>query len=172
MIWTLIPAVILIFIVLVSKRVWDNYRFNPARDEDTAKILVIRQQFKWNTIYPGPDDELRGTLLYPKTTDLKWPDSPPGDDPWPFPSVPGPAYLPEADARRELNKFIEAKNPLGKDFSDPAGVDDDWQQALARTVYLPKGRPVEIDLSSRDVIHDFFAPNFRVKLDAVPGSAG
>src|SRR5581483_11760068 len=66
----------------------------------------------------------------------------------------------------------ESKNPLGKDFSDPDGLDDDWKGALARPVFLPKGRPVEIDLSSRDVIHDFFAPNFRVKLDAVPGTRG
>ena len=53
-------------------------------------------------------------------------------------------------------------SPLGKDFSDPDGKDDDWQKALLRTVFLPKGRPVEIDLSSRDVIHDFFVPEFRI----------
>jgi hypothetical protein len=37
---------------------------------------------------------------------------------------------------------------------------------------LPKDRPIEIVLSSKDVIHDFFLPNFRVKLDAVPGMRG
>ncbi len=31
---------------------------------------------------------------------------------------------------------------------------------------------MEIQLSSKDVIHDFFLPNFRVKLDAVPGMRG
>ena len=38
-----------------------------------------------------------------------------------------------------------------------------------RRLTLPKGRPIEIVLSSKDVIHDFFLPNFRVKQDAVPG---
>jgi len=33
-------------------------------------------------------------------------------------------------------------------------------------------RPVEVELGSKDVIHDFFLPNFRVKLDAVPGLRG
>lgn len=174
MIWTLIPAVLLLTISALSKRVWDNFRYNPAKDADTAKILVIGQQFKWNTIYAGPDKKLGRYLMYPKTTDLKWPDNPPGDDsPYIFPAgEPGPAYLPEKRAREILKDYIETKNPLGKDFSDPDGLDDDWKSALARPVYLPQGRPVEIDLSSRDVIHDFFAPNFRAKLDAVPGTKG
>src|SRR6201999_4321542 len=50
--------------------------------------------------------------------------------------------------------------------------DDDWKDALAREIDLPKGRQVEIQLSSKDVLHDFFLPNFRVKLDAVPGMRG
>lgn len=34
---------------------------------------------------------------------------------------------------------------------------------------VPLGRPVAVRLTSRDVIHSFFLPNFRVKMDAVPG---
>src|SRR5205085_856339 len=67
---------------------------------------------------------------------------------------------------------LDAKNPLGKDFTDPDGLDDDFADALNRTVFVPKGRQVEISLSSKDVLHDFFLPNFRVKLDAVPGMRG
>ena len=37
---------------------------------------------------------------------------------------------------------------------------------------IPVNRPVEVQLWSKDVIHDFFLPNFRVKLDAVPGMRG
>ena len=37
---------------------------------------------------------------------------------------------------------------------------------------MPVGRPVEIDLMSKDVIHDFFLPNFRAQLYAVPGMVG
>jgi cytochrome c oxidase subunit 2 len=36
-------------------------------------------------------------------------------------------------------------------------------------LHLPVGRAVRIDLSSDDVIHSFFLPDFRVKQDAVPG---
>jgi cytochrome c oxidase subunit II len=37
------------------------------------------------------------------------------------------------------------------------------------TLTVPAGRPVRLLLTSRDVIHSFFVPEFRVKQDAVPG---
>ncbi|MBI3322993.1 MAG: cytochrome c oxidase subunit II [Candidatus Omnitrophica bacterium] len=36
-------------------------------------------------------------------------------------------------------------------------------------LYVPVNRPVIVQLSSKDVIHSFFLPNLRVKMDAVPG---
>jgi cytochrome c oxidase subunit II len=50
----------------------------------------------------------------------------------------------------------------------------EYPQAGGRTVtspqlYLPKDRPVRFDIDSQDVIHDFWVPAFRVKIDAVPG---
>jgi cytochrome c oxidase subunit II len=36
-------------------------------------------------------------------------------------------------------------------------------------LYLAKGRPVEFHVRSKDVIHDFWVPQFRLKIDAVPG---
>jgi cytochrome c oxidase subunit 2 len=36
-------------------------------------------------------------------------------------------------------------------------------------LHVPVGRDVKLILASEDVIHDFFVPAFRVKMDAVPG---
>ena len=36
-------------------------------------------------------------------------------------------------------------------------------------LHVPAGRPVRLVLSSEDVIHSFFVPDFRVKQDVVPG---
>lgn len=36
-------------------------------------------------------------------------------------------------------------------------------------LYLPKDRQVKFEITSRDVIHSFWVPEFRVKQDAVPG---
>jgi cytochrome c oxidase subunit 2 len=38
-----------------------------------------------------------------------------------------------------------------------------------RELWLPVGQPVVLRLYSRDVIHSFWVPEFRVKMDAVPG---
>lgn len=36
-------------------------------------------------------------------------------------------------------------------------------------LYVPEGRPVRLLMTSRDVIHSFFVPAFRLKQDVVPG---
>ena len=36
-------------------------------------------------------------------------------------------------------------------------------------MHFPVGKPVIVTLTSKDVIHSFFLPEFRVKQDAVPG---
>jgi cytochrome c oxidase subunit II len=36
-------------------------------------------------------------------------------------------------------------------------------------LFLPANRPVEFKVRSKDVIHDFWVPEFRLKIDAVPG---
>jgi len=39
-------------------------------------------------------------------------------------------------------------------------------------LYLPKDRPVEFDITTKDVLHSFWVPSFRLKQDAVPGLTG
>jgi cytochrome c oxidase subunit 2 len=36
-------------------------------------------------------------------------------------------------------------------------------------LHVPVGRPVKLTMTSEDVIHSFYVPAFRVKMDAVPG---
>lgn len=60
----------------------------------------------------------------------------------------------------------DSSNFIGLDKSDQSAADD---VMLLNQMYLPQGRPVSVRLRSVDVIHSFFLPNFRVKLDAVPG---
>lgn len=64
-------------------------------------------------------------------------------------------------------RFVSADNPFGLNPADPAGQDD--ALVLGGDLHLPLDRPVQAFLRSRDVIHDFYVPQFRVKLDMVPG---
>jgi cytochrome c oxidase subunit 2 len=35
--------------------------------------------------------------------------------------------------------------------------------------HLPVGKPIQFKIISTDVLHSFFVPNFRIKMDAIPG---
>jgi cytochrome c oxidase subunit 2 len=64
-------------------------------------------------------------------------------------------------------KLIDVQtNPLGLDRSDPAAKDD---VTTLNQLYLPVNKPIIVRLRSKDVIHSFGVPEFRVKQDAVPG---
>lgn len=63
--------------------------------------------------------------------------------------------------------YISPDNPFGINPDDPYGRDD----LLVETseVRLPVGKPVKMVLRSKDVLHDFYVPQFRAKMDLVPG---
>ena len=46
---------------------------------------------------------------------------------------------------------------------------DTQGQPTTDTLYLPENKPVKFDLTTRDVIHSFWVPSFRLKSDVVPG---
>jgi len=60
----------------------------------------------------------------------------------------------------------EAENPIGLDRSDEFAKDDIFTVNL---LHIPVNTPINISLSSKDVLHSFGLPEFRVKQDAVPG---
>lgn len=62
-------------------------------------------------------------------------------------------------------KKITAINALGIDFSKKESLDDQ----VADEIVLPVNKPVRFILTSKDVLHSFYMPHFRVQLNTVPG---
>lgn len=60
-----------------------------------------------------------------------------------------------------------AGNPFGLDEQDPAAQDD----IVASALRVPEKTPVVLTLLARDVIHNFFVRELRLKQDVVPGMA-
>ncbi|MBZ5595457.1 MAG: cytochrome c oxidase subunit II [Acidobacteriia bacterium] len=56
-------------------------------------------------------------------------------------------------------------NSFGIDEKDPAGKDD----ITSASIKVPAGKPILLILKSRDVIHNFFVRELRLKQDIVPG---
>jgi cytochrome c oxidase subunit II len=68
--------------------------------------------------------------------------------------------------RTDVNKIDVQSNPLGLDRDDPDAKDD---VTTLNQLYLPVNKPIIVRLRSKDVIHSFGVPEFRVKQDAIPG---
>ena len=64
-------------------------------------------------------------------------------------------------------KNVSLNNPFGMNPNDPRGEDD--VLVNTNTVHLPINQPYKALLRSNDVLHDFFVPEFRAKMDSVPG---
>lgn len=68
--------------------------------------------------------------------------------------------------RTDIKLLDMQSNPLAIDRDDPAAKDD---VTTLNQLYLPVNKPIIVRLRSKDVIHSFGVPEFRVKQDAVPG---
>ena len=102
-VWTIIPACVLVALTFLSKSSWDLIRHTfPPSD---VNLLVTASQFNWEVRYAG------------------------------------------ADGKMETADDVVLNNEM----------------------HVPVGRPIRIQLRSKDVIQSFFLPNMRLKQDAVPG---
>ncbi len=62
-------------------------------------------------------------------------------------------------------EHVSPTNELGINWNDAKSHDD----FMADKLYLVKNKPVLMKLGAQDVLHSFFLPHFRVKMDCVPG---
>jgi cytochrome c oxidase subunit 2 len=77
-------------------------------------------------------------------------------------------HLPGPDGvfgRRSVD-LISNSNPIGLDPTDPSGKDD---LVVLGELHVPVDRDVIVDVSSKDVIHNFDLPSMRIAQDAIPG---
>jgi cytochrome c oxidase subunit 2 len=57
----------------------------------------------------------------------------------------------------------------GQQFTWTFAYNEGGKKFSTSQLYLPAGKSVKFDVKSKDVIHDFWVPDFRMKIDAVPG---
>ena len=62
-------------------------------------------------------------------------------------------------------KLTTPTNGLGIDFKDQKS----WDDKLVSEIVIPVNKPVRFTIGSKDVLHSFYLPDFRVQINAVPG---
>jgi len=78
-------------------------------------------------------------------------------------------HFPGADGQfgETAMSLLSPTSPLGLNRESATGRDDLTFQS---EIHVPVGRPVIVELTSKDVIHSFGIPAMRVKQDAIPGT--
>jgi cytochrome c oxidase subunit 2 len=139
MAWTLIPALILLYIAFAQISTWADVKYQKNMPEfgKTTKdgkaivplqVDVSARQFEWRVRYPHPDRVKR------------WLD---------------PANDNNPEVRTDFKSFSSTPQ-----FDDVHEVNE---------LHLWKDNPIVVYLTTRDVIHSFNIPMMRVKQDALPG---
>lgn len=105
--------------------------------------------FVWNRFITVPEDAAQVEIVGQQ---WQWSYRLPGKD----------GRLGQSDARE-----VSPENPLGLKRDDPHGQDDVVIEG--GELHLPIGKPVKALLRSIDVVHNFYVPEFRAKMDLVPG---
>lgn len=117
-------------------------------------FLVVKGLVAWNDIMPdlGEDDEYMEIEAtgYQFAWDIRYP----GAD----------GKL----ASRDFRDIDPASNPLGIDWADDKALDD-VVLGGSDEIVLPVDTTVRVRILSKDVLHNFYLPHFRVKMDAIPG---
>ena len=112
-------------------------------------IMLTPGLFVWNQFVTVPDDAAEFEAVGQQ---WQWTFRFPGED----------GVLGTTDARNIVD------NPFGLNPNDPNGQDDVLIEDSE--VHLPIGKPIKVLLRSIDVLHDFYVPEFRAKMDLIPGA--
>ena len=162
-----VTGVVFVVIVLFMAYCVIRYRYRPDRraeyEPENKKMeswltiltavgvaaMLAPGLFVWNQFIAVPDE---AAVIEVMAQQWQWSFRFPGKD----------GVLGTSDARN-----ITSENPFGVNPNDPKGRDDILVEGGEMS--LPLGKPVKVLLRSIDVLHDFYVPEFRAKMDMVPG---
>lgn len=73
------------------------------------------------------------------------------------------------DIQESPAKGTRVVKVLGQQFAWSFETNEGGRRIVSDRLVLPVGEPVQFKVTSKDVIHDFWVPEWRLKVDAVPG---
>ncbi|MBK9152273.1 MAG: OmpA family protein [Saprospiraceae bacterium] len=117
-------------------------------------LLVSQGLVTWNSIFPTLTEEDKYLEIEATGYQFAWDIRYPGAD----------GKL----GNKDFRLIDPATNSLGVDWTDEYSVDDVILGGTDKIV-LPKDSTIKVRITAKDVLHNFYLPHFRVKMDAVPG---
>lgn len=181
-VWTVVPAVIVIALFVFSFIVLDEVESSPPAGERVETIDVVGRQWTWAFRYSTPleattAEEVEGN---PAATTLAVSDGTAfrefmsirlDTEHMRVTAISGNTLTVERKIDGTVAQRHAAGTPIYMVFD---GTDTQTEARLGGeiptpVVTVPVGRNVRFNIASADVIHSFYTPQFLYKLDAVPG---
>ncbi len=145
---------------------WDVLVFTSVPIFVLVATIVLYTGYKWR-VRPG-EEGLDGPPIHGNTRlEIIWTAIPAVL----LVTLVGYAYvvltdIEEAQANQMTVRVVGEQFAWTYYYGTPQGAK---QEIKSTQLYLPVGRQVQFKVQSKDVIHDFWVPAFRMKIDAVPG---
>lgn len=190
--WTIIPALVLILLITYGMSTWDNI-MNPEEEPD-LRVEMVSEQFGWTTRYAGADSTLgeASFALYGSNSvgiatkaaiEARILEC--AKD-----TAAARAKMIEletlvADGWNKEEKLDEAETTLKNFRANLIRLNRmlaDYEQNPAKynagkddivindnRIKLPKGKNIQFQFRSKDVIHSAYMPQFRTQMNTVPG---
>ncbi len=117
-------------------------------------FLVVQGLMVWNEIMPDISSDKEYLEIEATGYQFAWEIRYPGED----------GLL----GTKDFRKIVPGVNNIGQDWTDEKNVDDILLSG-SDMIVLPVDTTVRVRITSRDVLHNFYLPHFRVKMDAIPG---
>lgn len=189
MIWTVVPAIVLAFIIILGLRSWNKIT-DDAVSKGAVNIELFSKQFDWTARYSG-DDNVLGKFDYKLTTDnnelgLITTNT---IDSAIFQMENGVSGINTLESKLNDKKIIlvpeerekmivdlERKSRLIRILYQMRGHHDSkidnfaWDDIIQKdTLYLCENTEYEFNFRAKDVIHSAYFPHFRAQMNTVPG---
>jgi cytochrome c oxidase subunit 2 len=139
MLWTAVPAAILLFIAFAQIRAWEKIKYQSRTPPPDLSITVMARQWEWRMRYPADTD----AFAYSEKDSA------------------------EEKAQKERSARFWAEGGYANDVHLPNEIHC-WGELDEETGEF-HGANVKIYLRTQDVLHSFTMPNFRIKQDTLPG---
>ncbi len=114
-------------------------------------VLVLFGFFTWRSITNVPEELQKSAIQVEVLAEqFAWSVRYPGTD---------------GEIGKRNYKMTTPTNPYGIDFNDKAS----WDDLQTQDIVIPVNKAVRFHILSKDIIHSFYIPDFRVQINAVPG---
>ena len=114
-------------------------------------VLVLFGFFTWRSITNVPEELQKSAIQIEVLAEqFKWSIRYPGND---------------GEIGKRNYKLTTPTNPYGIDFNDKTS----WDDLQPQDIVIPVNKSVRFHIISKDIIHSFYIPDFRVQINAVPG---